>query len=93
MATTNPRTAAAVVRHLNIRFPQDDLLAICYQDDQREGYFVRVTVDEPEGVVLPLSCSNYRDWFDASMTAVTMLPIITREVEALLAKRAEVLSR
>lgn len=93
MASTNPRTGPAVVRHLHTRFPQGDLIAICYPDADKTGYHVKVSVEEPEGTVLPITCSVYRDWFGAHMTAVSMLPIITREVQAMLAKRAEVLSR
>lgn len=90
MAKTNPRTGPAVVRHIKTRFPQDDLTVICYPDDDREGYYVKVTIDEPEGVVLPNSCSTYRDWFHASMTAVQLVPLVTRQVEIMLSKRAQV---
>lgn len=74
---TNTRTAAAVQHRVNAETAAD-VLVICYPDDDRTGYHVKITLDQPGGG----SAVQYT-WYGAYMLAGDMVPLVLKKVDRL----------
>lgn len=73
---TNTRTAAAVQKRANAELP--DALVICYADDDRSGYIVKVTVTRADG-----SEASSREWFGAYLLADDLTALVIKRAAKL----------